>query len=253
MALAPIIADFKSYTGPGASMVREMLAGAQGKGKNYRSLVYRSPKEIMGLINSSLSKIVTDSTNLLKLPEATQALVGNKVIKNFTNWQNASTKISGQADYNTFALQMSSAGLNGLNSGNYNRRMGMNSAIIAKLNGLAESDLIRSRNKGLGNNVDTLYRNAAQKAAQEALAFQALSNEMTNKMNGQKLDKNSINDLATEITSQQRALYKSIGLDAHSFGTAFATALRSNAGTLAALINTANSRVNGTGGKGPHH
>jgi hypothetical protein len=237
-----------TYNGPGAAMVKQMLAGAEGKGTAYSSLQNQTPQQIASLINRTLAGVVTSSQGILNTPEAQAALVGNKIIPHYADYMATQGIISKQANYANIGQNLT---LNGLTNANSAQRFQTNSDITKALIGLSQSDLIRSKAPDIGQASKDLYVAASKKALEEATAFEVLRNQMVNKLDGQKLNKNSITDLATEITKQQGELYKSIGLNAEAFGKAFSAALSMQAGTLAGMINNANARKQGTGAKKP--
>jgi hypothetical protein len=245
-----LISAFRGYNGPGAAVIHAMLAGTRGLNKKYSYLQNASPRQVDTLINSTLSGIFSGAQRELSTPEAVAALQGNKIIPDFAGYMAAEGKIRSQANYGNLAQSLT---LKGLTTKNYKQRYGSAEGISAALSGIAVSDMIRSKAPGTSSATAELYRAASKRALEEAQAFDVLRNEMANKLNGQKLDKGSMKDLATEITNQQRDLYKALGISAVDFGKAFASALSSQSSTLASMINAANSRVNGTGAKPPAH
>jgi len=223
---------------PGAKQLREEIAGATGKGKNYISLSGLTPGQLTTKINAQVAALLSSNQGLLATPEGQAALVGNKVVKDYAGYIAAQGTISTQANYGNLAQSLTLSGLN--NSNSAQREMSAQN-IAAKLVGLAQSDLIRAGQQGSDAGARNLYLAASKKAAAEAIAFEQLHTEMINKLDGQKIDKGSIKALALEITNQQRQLYKDLKLTGGDIGMAFSAALGVSGATLAKIVNNANA------------
>jgi hypothetical protein len=220
---------------PWAKAIREMLQGAQGKGKNYLGLYGDSASQIQRLIYGTVVGAHNTAQNLLNSVNGVKYLGAGLVDKHYNDTMAAQGAISRQVNWGAENQFLSTTSPTKKYSASFLENNATNT--IATAIKLAKEDFTKSQQTSLGPVADKMYLAASKTAATEASKFEALRSEII--ANGKKteLGSKTIKDMTDQINKNMTQLFDQKNLSAAAFGNAFASALAGQSRSLAAMIN----------------